>query len=94
MIYTDHKIVEAKLFFKWFLTKFNYGAITTPWRTIYVRKDKMGDEGLINHELVHISQIEKYGPVVWTIKYLYYNFKYGYYNNPFEVEARLISGRQ
>jgi hypothetical protein len=88
------KIKEAKHIFKWFLNTFGYAAITMPWKTIYIKQSSLTDAGLINHEMVHIAQIEKIGPVKFTLMYIWYNIRYGYENNPFEIEARLISGRR
>lgn len=82
------KIKEAKHIFKWFLETFGYAGITMPWKTIYLKKDRINDQRLINHEMVHIDQINRLGPVKFTITYLWYNIKYGYKNNPFEIEAR------
>lgn len=42
----------------------------------------------IRHERQHINQVEELGPWVFTFKYLWYNIRYGYRNNPFEVDAR------
>ena len=88
------KIVTAKGLYSWFLFTFNYGAITMPWQTIHVRNDRTEAKylKLIDHELVHIDQIRKYGAIKWTLLYLYYNIKYGYLNNPLEIEARSKSG--
>jgi hypothetical protein len=87
-----HKIKQATGLFKWFLTTFNYGAITMPWGTIHVREELMNQKKLIDHELVHIEQIKQLGPIKWTLTYLYYQIQYGYLNNPFEIEARKKSG--
>lgn len=43
---------------------------------------------LLCHELTHVMQWKKYGIIRFPILYLWYSFKYGYYQNPFEVEAR------
>ncbi len=64
-----------------------------PWLSIYVLKDWINDRQLRRHELVHIAQMRREGPVRMCIKYLYYNMKVGYRNNPYEVEARRIAGR-
>lgn len=45
-------------------------------------------ESHYKHEQAHIEQVKKHGRIKFIFKYLYYNIKYGYYNNPFEVEAR------
>ena len=39
------------------------------------------------HELCHIEQVKKEGRLKFIVKYLFYNIKYGYKNNPYEVEA-------
>lgn len=39
------------------------------------------------HEYCHIKQVRREGRLKFIIKYLYYNIKYGYNNNPYEVEA-------
>jgi len=41
-----------------------------------------------NHELQHVHQYQQLGFVIFISKYIYYSFKYGYYLNPFEVDAR------
>jgi hypothetical protein len=42
----------------------------------------------LKHELAHIEQYKKHGLLKFLLLYLWYSIKYGYYNNPFEVEAR------
>lgn len=46
------------------------------------------DEELLYHEKVHIRQQLRGLIVFFLIKYLYYLVKYGYWDNPYEVEAR------
>lgn len=46
-----------------------------------------GDEKLRAHELVHIEQIKRDGQIVFSAKYLWWLARYGYWNNPYEVEA-------
>ena len=41
-----------------------------------------------NHEACHIEQVKREGRLKFITKYLFYNIKYGYQNNPYEVEAR------
>lgn len=86
------KIVEAKGVYKLFLKTFGYGAITMPWKTVHMLSDRLQDEKLVAHEMVHIEQIEREGGLVFTLKYLWYNIKYGYASNPYEIEAREKSG--
>lgn len=40
------------------------------------------------HELKHVEQFNKHGIIAFTIKYIYYSIRFGYYNNPLEKEAR------
>lgn len=46
------------------------------------------DKKWINHENFHKFQYKRDGFSRFLIKYIYYNAKYGYWNNPYEVEAR------
>ena len=48
--------------------------------------DKHSDE-LIRHEKVHIQQQLDGWIIGFYIKYVYYHFRYGYENNPYEIEA-------
>jgi len=43
---------------------------------------------LIRHERKHLEQIERYGKVGYLLMWNFYNLKYGYANNPLEIEAR------
>ncbi len=47
-----------------------------------------GYEGTVAHELEHIKQQVR-EPFSFHVKYLWYNFKYGYKKNPYEIEARV-----
>lgn len=46
------------------------------------------NKALLNHELTHILQWRKHGILLFPLLYLYYSLKYGYNQNPFEIEAR------
>lgn len=58
------------------------------WRTIYVLPGHEYNERLLRHERKHLEQIKRDGRVVFSIKYLWWLCRYGYWNNPYEVEAR------
>ena len=45
-------------------------------------------ETTYKHELVHIEQIKREGKLKFLFKYLFYLIRYGYDNNPYEIEAR------
>jgi hypothetical protein len=81
-------IKEAKHLIKLFLVRNGYVGITLPPFGIYILKERINDEVVRKHELVHWSQYEKLGVIGFYAKYLYYRFKYGYWDNPMEVEAR------
>jgi len=46
------------------------------------------DKRLIAHEMAHIEQQLKGWLFGFYIKYIYYHFRYGYKDNPYEIEAR------
>ena len=61
---------------------------TSFWNVIYLDPDHMDDEKLIRHEMKHIEQIQAEGRLKFAVKYVYYTIRHGYWNNPYEVEAR------
>lgn len=52
------------------------------------REDFLKDERWLKHELAHVEQYKKHGVLKFLTLYTWYSIRYGYYNNPFEVEAR------
>src|SRR6185295_3059125 len=42
----------------------------------------------LDHEEMHVIQYAAYGIIPYLMRWLYWTWKYGYANNPFEVEAR------
>ena len=46
------------------------------------------DKKVLAHEMVHIRQQLDGWLIGFYIKYFYYQWKYGYGKNPYEVEAR------
>lgn len=55
--------------------------------TILVKQSEPLSPGLIAHELAHIDQWRKYG-WMFGIRYLLSIAKHGYYDSPYEAEAR------
>jgi hypothetical protein len=43
---------------------------------------------LVKHELKHVEQYQRMGFFTFLLVYGYYSLRYGYYNNPLEIEAR------
>jgi hypothetical protein len=81
-----HKVATGII--KWYLSKNGFKAWTSAWNTIYyIDEVAMADKCLVTHEMVHVRQMQNYGKILFMIKYSYYTIKYGYRNNPYEVEA-------
>ena len=83
---------EATGLFLWFLDYYGYAAITMPWSIVYMLPSRFYDYGIRKHESVHLEQIKRDGAIGWALTYLWYNLRYGYKDNPYEVEARTKSG--
>lgn len=52
------------------------------------KEEFLNDKDWLRHELVHIEQYKRYGTIKFIVFYIWYSIKYGYYNNPLEIEAR------
>lgn len=81
-------MTPAPLLINWLLKRLNKDAITLPPWGIYCRPEKIGDTGLSTHEQVHWCQYERMGFWRYYLTYLWYQMRYGYANNPMEIEAR------
>lgn len=79
-------IKPAPKFLRWLLRKFD--AITLPPVGIYVKEERMNDAVLIRHEMCHWEQYKRMGVFKFYALYLWYSMRYGYWNNPMEIEAR------
>lgn len=83
----EHKVATGAI--KKYMEKMGYFGWTSYWGTIYyLDKDSLNSESIKKHELKHVEQMERDGKIKFTFKYLYYWWKVGYHNNPYEVEAR------
>lgn len=60
----------------------------TLWNRVYVREARRLPQHIIRHELRHVEQWYALGPVKFLARYLWESLRHGYYNNPFEVDAR------
>ena len=88
----EPKFVIAGRFWRWFLNKHGFAAIWMPWRRIYVLEQRFHDTVLREHERVHSEQAEREGVIAFCIKYLWKTFRHGYWDNPYEIEARTRYG--
>jgi len=50
-----------------------------------------GKDAILKHEMTHWNQIRKNGLLLFKLKNMNYNKKYGYFNNPFEKEAYIAT---
>ena len=83
----DVKFVIATGPMRWLLEYLGAAAITMPWKRIYILERHRFNASLLRHELVHIEQIERDGPVMFSVKYLWWLVRYGYWKNPYEIDA-------
>lgn len=42
----------------------------------------------VRHELKHVEQYQRFGMVGFLVRYIGYSIRFGYHDNPLEVEAR------
>lgn len=66
-------------------------------RTIHLHganeSDLINNRAWMNHELAHVAQYQRYGLLNFLVRYGWYCLRYGYYNNPLEIEARAAEHR-
>ena len=80
------------IFKKMMCSKDSQVAMIDPFLLNIVALDSTSiSDSLYKHESCHIMQVKRDGRLKFICKYLYYNIKYGYYNNPYEIEARQAS---
>lgn len=58
------------------------------WSTVYVLPGYEHNTRLLRHEAEHLRQIERDGRLLFTVKYLWWLVRYGYWMNPYEIAAR------
>ena len=73
---------------RWFLRTFGYGGICLPPVGIFILTERINEAPLIRHEQCHWQQAQRMGIVRFYLTYAWYTIRYGYRNNPLEVEAR------
>jgi len=56
------------------------------WPFIFYKEDPLS-RTVLEHEKIHLKQQLKGFLIFFYIKYIYYHIKYGYKNNPYELEA-------
>jgi hypothetical protein len=64
-----------------------------PWGTTYCLPEHLDNQELSFHESVHQWQIARDGPIRFSVRYLYWTWRYGYDQNPYEIEARNLTSQ-
>lgn len=80
-------LIILKLYNKIFKT--NFIAITII-NTIYSFVEVKEETELYSHEYVHYCQIKYFGVIKFYFKYLIFSIQKGYWDNPFEKDARAL----
>lgn len=66
---------------------------TSFWGVIYVLPGYESNQRLLRHERRHLEQIEREGRLLFALKYSWRTIRYGYWRNPYEVEARAAESK-
>jgi hypothetical protein len=53
-----------------------------------LKEEFLSDTRWVKHELCHVRQWKQKGWLLFGLQYLWLSIRFGYYNNPFEIEAR------
>lgn len=72
----------------WYMRTFGFEGWTSLWGDIYLLPGGTPVVQLLRHELCHQKQMERDGKLLFMLKYMWRLLWYGYYQNPYEVEAR------
>ena len=73
---------------RWWLKLTGYAGITLPPFGIYILSERINDQRLNKHEMQHWKQYQQMGLIKFYLTYIWYNIRYGYTNNPMEIDAR------
>ncbi len=86
----EANFIEVSGWRLWMLKKMGFLGFTFFNGTVWLRPDMDAETKyrVMTHEARHIFQIKRDGYLKFTVKYLYYLARYGYRNNPYEIDAR------
>ncbi len=66
--------------------------------TIYLHKatkqELREDTRWYKHEVAHLQQCKRLGTIRFLFLYIWFSVKYGYQNNPLEIEAREAENKE
>lgn len=85
----DHPYRRAGRFWTFVLDRFGFVAIALPW-SIYCKESHIADPRIARHEYQHIAQMRRDGMLVWWVTAGYYLLRFGYWDSPYEIEARAV----
>jgi hypothetical protein len=57
---------------------------------LFRRGKREVSDRLFRHELEHVYQVKRMGWFKFYSTYLWYSLRHGYWNNPYEIEARAM----
>ena len=77
----------------WWLRLTDFKGIALFWGVAYFMPGWETNERLIKHELEHLEQMKRDGKFRFAFRYLWRSLRYGYRNNPYEIEAREAENR-
>ena len=72
----------------WCLRRAGFGGICLPPFGIFILPERFYEKPLLRHEMAHWLQAKRMGLVRFYSFWLFYTLRYGYRDNPLEVEAR------
>lgn len=83
-----HHMVKAGRFWQMVLALCDTPALTMPWHKVYIHPDHWGHLDIRLHEAVHLEQIRRHGPIMFSLRYLCDLAIVGYWESEYEQEAR------
>lgn len=83
----NHKLATGLI--KKYMQYKKFNGWTSLWNSVYyIDEFSRCNNFLRRHELCHIEQMKRLGKIKFLFQYMWYDYKYGYKDNPFEIEAR------
>ena len=80
------RVKAARHVILFWMNRTGFTGITLPW-AVYIHPNHLRNLRLLRHEQAHVDQFAREGWVFY-VKYLWYNLRFGYRNNPYEIESR------
>lgn len=81
-------IRQARGIVAWCLRRTGFGGVCLPPFGIFILPERVHEKRLLRHELAHWRQARRMGLVRFYSFWVFNTLRYGYRQNPLEVEAR------